>query len=120
LFNHSLRLVLLAQTKVANYTCGKPGTDKFEQFDFWTKDGKRTKVNYAFGRNSKEVKLQYLGKDTLNGAACFKVKFSNNYMLYIIPKGRKLQVTDSSGKYNKTFSWQYEGPVDGVGMFKIN
>jgi hypothetical protein len=103
--------------KVANYSFGKPGTDKYEHFDFWTKDGKPTEINYAYGKKRKEVKLQNLGKDRLNGSDCFKVKFTNNYVLYIIPHGQQLQVTDPSGKYNKTFSWEYEGPVNGIGTF---
>ena len=103
--------------KVANYSFGKPGTDKFEHIEFWTKDGIRTEINYAYGKDRKEVKLQYLGKGKINGSICFKVKFTNNYTLYIIPKGLKLQATDASGKYNKTFSWEYEGPVNGIGTF---
>lgn len=108
---------LTAQTKVANYSFGKPGSDKFEHFDFWTKDGKPTEINYAYGKGRKEVKLRHLGKDRLNGFACFKVKFANDYVLYLTPRGRQLQVTDASGKYNKTFSWEYEGPVNGIGTF---
>jgi hypothetical protein len=108
---------LTAQMKVANYSFGKPGTGKYEHLNFWTKDGKRTEITYSYGKDRKEVKLQHLGKDKLNGSACFKVKFNNDYVLYIIPRGRQLQVTDASGKYNKAFSWEYEGPVNGVGTF---
>lgn len=108
---------LTAQIKVANYSFGKPETDKYEHFDFWTKDGKPTEVNYAYGKDRKEAKLHYLGKDKVNGSPCFKVKFSNNYVLYILSKGQQLLVTDGSGKYNKTFSWEYEGPVNGIGTF---
>ena len=68
-------------------------------------------------KTEREVKLQYLGKDQLNGSSCFKVRFNNNYVLYIIPKERRLQVTDSKGKYKKTFSWEYKGPVNGIGTF---
>ena len=106
-----------AQLKVASYSFGKPGTDKYEHLAFWTNDGKRTVVNYAYGKEQKEVKLQYLGKDQVSRQICFKVQFTNNFVLYIIPKGRRLQVTDASGKYNKTFSWEYEGPVNGIGTF---
>jgi hypothetical protein len=108
---------LTAQIKLANYSFGKPWTDKYEHFDFWTKDGKPTEINYAYGKDQKEVKLQYLGKDSLKGSVCFKVKFTNSYMLYVIPRGQQLVVTDRSGKYKKIFSWEYEGPVNGIGMF---
>ena len=108
---------LMAQMKVAGYSFGKPGTDKYEHLEFWTKDGQRTEVNYAYGKDRKEVKLQYLGKDQVNGYTCFKVKFTNNYILYVIPKGLQLQVSDAICKYNKTFSWEYEGPVNGIGTF---
>jgi hypothetical protein len=108
---------LMAQMKVAGYSFGKPGTDKYEHLEFWTKDGQRTEINYAYGKDRKEVKLQYIGKDQVNGSTCFKVRFTNNYIIQIIPKGLQLQVTDASGNYNKTFSWEYEGPVNGMGTF---
>jgi hypothetical protein len=108
---------LMAQMKVAQYSFGKPGTDTYEHLEFWTKDGKRSEVNYAYGKDRKEVKLRYLGKGQLNGQTGFKVQFGNNYMLYIIPKRLQLQVTDANGKYNKIFSWEYEGPVNGIGTY---
>jgi hypothetical protein len=108
---------LAAQMKVANYSFGKPGTVKYEHLDFWIKEGKRTEIHYSYGKDRKEVKLQYLGKDKQNGSACFKVKFTNDYVLYIIPRGKQLLVTDASGKYKKTFSWEYEGPINGIGTF---
>jgi hypothetical protein len=108
---------LMAQTKVAQYSAGKRGTDKYENFGFWTKDGKRTEISYAYGKSRKEVKLQYIGKYQMNGQTAFKVRFTNNYILYIIPEGLKLQIKDGTGKYNKTFSWEYEGPVNGIGTY---
>jgi hypothetical protein len=108
---------LLAQIKVAGYSCGKPATDQYEHLEFWAKDGKRAELNYAYGKNRKEGRLQYLGRDQVKGSVCFKVRFDNNYILYIIPKGLQLLVIDGSGKYNKTFSWEYEGPVNGIGTF---
>src|SRR5689334_20687539 len=106
-----------AQLKVASYCYGKLQTDQYEHFDFWTKDGKRTDIQYSYGKSNKEVKLQYIGRDQINGASCFKVQFTNKYVLYIIPKGLQLKVTDATGKYNKTFSWEYEGPVNGIGTY---
>jgi hypothetical protein len=108
---------LSAQTKVANYCIGKYGTDKYEHFEFWAKDGKRTEINYSYGKDDKSVKLQYTGKDVINGDSCFKVSFATNYMLYIVIKGIHLLVVDADGKYNKTFSWEYEGPIDGIGTY---
>ena len=106
-----------AQLKVANYACGKPRTDTYEHFAFWTKDGNRTEISYSYGKNSKNVKLRYLGNDKLNGESTFKVQFSNNYVLFITPIGLRLKVTDSAGRYSKTFAWQYEGPVNGIGTY---
>lgn len=108
---------LISQTKVASYSCGKAGTDKYEHLEFWTKDGKRSEAKYTYGKDQREVKLQYLGIEKVNGNVCFKVQFINNYILHIIPKGLQLQVFDSNGKYNKVFSWEYEGPVNGIGTY---
>lgn len=108
---------LMAQMKVAGYSVGQPGTDKYEHLEFWTIDGHRAEISYAYGKDRKEVKLQYLGKVQVNSSICFKVKFPNNYVLYILPKELRLQVRDARGKYNRTFSWEYEGPVNGIGTF---
>jgi len=35
----------------------------------------------------------------------------------MIPLAAQLQVTDERGTYNKLFSWEYEGPVNGMGTF---
>jgi hypothetical protein len=106
-----------AQTQVANYHRGKYRTNSYESFSFWIKDNKRAEIHYSYGKNMKEVKLEYLGKDRINGQNCFKIRFPNNYTLYIIPKGFQLIVTDLPGKYNEIFSWQYEGPINGIGTY---
>jgi hypothetical protein len=106
-----------AQLKVANFSYGKFATDKYEHFEFWMKDGKRTDISYVYGKDSKENKLRYLGKDVINGDSCFKVQFSNKYILYVIPTGLVLKVTDVTGKYNRTFIWEYAGPVNGIGTY---
>ena len=105
------------QLKVANYSLGKFGTNKYEHFEFWTKDGKSTNISYAYGKGPKEVKLRFLGKDQINGDSCLKVEFSNKYVLYIIPNKLRLEITDSSGDYHKIFEWEYEGPVNGIGTY---
>jgi hypothetical protein len=106
-----------AQTKVANYSTGNYGAENYEEFSFWIKDGKRTEIEYTYGKDKKEVKLKYLGKGVLKSDTCFKLMFSNKYILYIIPQKLSLKVTDSIAKYVKTFSWRYEGPVNGIGTF---
>lgn len=105
----------LAQLKVAQYSYGKFDTDQFEKFEFWTKRRKHSEILYTYGRSVRKINLQYLGKSRINGDTCFKVQFSNKYVLYVIPSGLSLKVVDSSGKYNKAFSWQYEGPIEGRG-----
>jgi hypothetical protein len=107
-----------AQTqKVANYSYGQPGTAKYEHFSFWTQDGQRAELSYTYGKDRKEAKLTYLGLDKVNGKPAFKVQFPNKHILYIIPTGTTLRVTDNKLAAQKTYRWEYEGPVNGVGTF---
>ncbi len=106
-----------AQSKVANYSVGEDGTKEYEHFSFWVKDKHRARVTYSYDVDRKETTITYLGKTTYKNEPAFTVQFANHYILYIIPKGSQLQVFDSSGKYNKIFNWEYEGPVNGVGTF---
>lgn len=106
-----------AQSKVANYSYDKYGAAQYEQFSFRVKDNKRAEITYSYGKDPKEIKLQYMGKAQINGDSCFKVQFPNKYVLYVIAKDRVLKVVDADGKYNKTFKWEYEGPVNGIGTF---
>ena len=119
LLTPGLLLVVLAfsQTKVAAYSVGKPWTAHYESFSFWAVDGKRTTIDYEYGKDLKHVQLVYLAKDTINGQSCFKVKFSNGYVLYVVPVKQQLKVFDADGKYNKLFSWEYEGPINGIGTY---
>ena len=105
------------QEKVAQYAVGNYGKEGYEELSFWAKDGKRGVINYSYGKENRELTLHYLRRDTLNGEACFVVQFPNGYTLFVKPVGLTLQVTDAAGKYNKTFSWEYEGPVNGIGTF---
>jgi len=102
--------------KVANYSFGKLGTSEYEHFSFWEK-GSADGITYSFGKNDKEVKLKYLGKDKYEGKPCFKIQFPNSYILYIIPDKLDLKILDSAKRYSKTFSWEYEGPINGIGTF---
>ncbi|GAB4039319.1 hypothetical protein GCM10028774_40320 [Spirosoma jeollabukense] len=102
-----------AQTKVANYSYGKPGTDTYEQLSFWMKDGQKSSIDYTYGKDRKDVKLRYVGKYE----ASFQVRFPNNTTLTVNPKGTTLIVVNTKSNYAKTFVWEYEGPVNGIGTF---
>lgn len=105
--------------KVAQYSIGKRGSANFELIAFYTKKGRyHSKIEYTYGKNDKRVSLRYLGKVKVRGQAAFKVKFSNNYTLVIIPqKNLSLKIRDNKGRYSKTFGWHYEGPIEGRGTF---
>lgn len=106
--------------QAANFSTGKEGTKSYEHFSFYVQNGKRADIGYAYGkagRGGREIKLTYLGKDTLNGQSCFKVQFPNNQVLYIVPQKTYLKVVDEKGSYSKIFRWEYEGPVDGRGTW---
>lgn len=109
-----------AQMRVANFSTGKEGTKSYEHLSFYVADGARADITYAYGkagRGGEEIKLDYLGRDTLDGAAAFKIGFPNNQILYVIPQKTYLKIVDGKGKYNKIFRWQYEGPVGGRGTW---
>jgi hypothetical protein len=106
-----------AQVKVANYCFGKYGREDYENISFWIKNGKRTYIEYSYGSKPKEIRLRFLGKATVNGKTGMKVKFPNNYMLFITLNGSDLLIEDKSRKYIKTFTWEYEGPINGVGTY---
>lgn len=106
-----------AQTKVANYSYGKSGTDTYEHLSFWVKDGKRAAIYYAYGKDRKEAKLNYWGKIPAGSNSGFTIQFSNSHTLTIIPVGIALKVIDAVDKAPKKFAWEYEGPVNGIGTF---
>ncbi len=74
-------------------------------------------MTYSYGANDKEVKVAYMGVDTLKGESGFKLQFANGHILYVVPKGLSLKIVDSEGKYSKSFQWKYEGPVEVRGTF---
>jgi hypothetical protein len=103
--------------KVANYSYGKYGTPGYEHFSFSTKAGKRAQISYAYGKDGKEVVAKYAGTGVYKQKKCFKVELAGKSILYIVPIGQKLQVSDPAKNYVKMFNWEYEGPVNGMGTF---
>ncbi len=104
--------------KVANYSFGKYGTESYRHLSFWTENGKNAFIEYKHSKEATEVKLVNLGQTVFNGKKSIKVQFKNKHVLYITPNGFNLNVSDESGeKYFKTFTWEYEGPINGVGTF---
>lgn len=102
--------------QVANFSSGKRGTQGYEEFSFSVQNGK-IEISYTYGKDWKELKLDYLGTGTKNGSASFRVRFSNGFILNVVPRYSNLKIFDDRGKYSKTFSWQYDGPIDGIGTF---
>src|SRR3546814_6084951 len=72
-------------------------------------------IDYEYGADQKRVRLRAIGPDGNDEG--FAVRFPNGLVLDVVPQGTALHVSDRSGKYSKTFEWQYEGPVDGRGTF---
>jgi len=104
-----------AQNQVANYGFGQPGTASYEHFSFWIKDGRRTDLQYAYGKDRKDFQLRYAGPTRLHGQPGFKVRFLNGHALYLTLSGNVLKVATSPTAVPRTFAWEYEGPVNGVG-----
>lgn len=106
-----------AQATVANYAFGRPGTAAYEHFSLWVKDGRRADLSYAYGPARRKFRLRYLGPSRVSGQPGFKVQFSNGHTLYLTPSGTTLGVATSPTAPTKTFAWEYEGPVNGIGTF---
>jgi hypothetical protein len=104
-----------AQNRVANYGYGQPGTAGYEHFSFWTNNGRRSDIHYAYGKDRNDNPLRYGGPSRLGGQPGFKVRFESGRTLYVVPSGNVLLVRTSPTAAPKTFAWEYEGPVNGVG-----
>lgn len=125
LINSTLAIiVLLAATssaayaqKVANYFAGKPGTASYQGYSFWSINNKPAEVTFYKGAARKESKVTYNGKATYNGKSCFKMTLPDKSFFYVYPIGTKLAIVNAASKKIETFSWEYEGPVDGRGTF---
>jgi len=101
--------------QVANYGYGQPGTAGYEHFSFWTLNGRRSDVGYAAGANREDAQVRYAGPARVGGQPGFRVKFLDGHTLTIVPSGTTLRVRDATSAAPKTFVWEYEGPVNGVG-----
>ena len=101
--------------QVANYGYGQPGTAGYEHFSFWTLNGRRSDVGYAAGTNREDARVSYAGPARVGGQSGFQVRFLDGRTLYLTPSGNTLRVRDAAGAAPKTFRWEYEGPVNGVG-----
>lgn len=103
--------------KVASYSVSEYGNPKFENFSFWITDKNKPVIHYSYGKDDKEAKVEYLGKSKIGNTPCFKMLLNKTMILYAYQEKDKLRIKDLSGKYNKLFSWLYEGPVNGIGTF---
>lgn len=103
--------------KVASYSTGTPNEDSYENLAFWSENGERSFISYSYGADRKEAKITYAGKGNYKGIDCFKIQFANKLILFVMANGNELQVANASGNYLKTFKWEYEGPVNGIGTF---
>lgn len=102
--------------KVANYSVGKYSSPAYEHFSFWVDaDGKPLEIFYSMKDRNKETVFTYLGK-TADGKG-FKVKAPNGATSSIYVVGNNLRVVNNKTKRAKTFKWEYEGPVNGIGTF---
>ena len=100
----------------ANFETGTPGQADHEDFSFYLMQDGSKEVHYTYGADWKEVKLRYLGPKP-GAEPAFRVQFPNRLVLEVSVQGESLQVRSADGRYDKTFRWQYEGPVDGRGTF---
>lgn len=103
--------------KVANYFHGKQGTASYQGYSFWVKNGKPTEITFRGGSNRTESKVTSNGKATFNGKPALKMTFPSGKVFYAYPIGEKLAVVNAATRKIETFTWEYEGPVNGIGTF---
>lgn len=103
------------QAQVANYVARgaqTPGPD-YEQLAFWADAQGQRRVRYAWGEAPRSVELAVLP----GRPGGFALRFPNGLVLEAVPQGESLRLRDGSGRYDKLFEWQYQGPVAGRGTF---
>ncbi|RFZ81651.1 hypothetical protein DYU05_17640 [Mucilaginibacter terrenus] len=103
--------------KVANYAAGKPGTSSYRGYSFYLTGTKPTEISFRSGADRNESNVTYNGKATYNGKRCFKMTLTGNKVYYAYPVGDKLAIVNATSKKAETYTWEYEGPVDGRGTF---
>lgn len=103
--------------KVAKYFYGKPGMATYQGYSFWVKNGKPAEITFQGGTNLKESKVMNGGKVTFNGKTALKMTFPSGKVFYAYPIGEKLAVVNAATKKIETFTWEYEGPINGIGTF---
>ncbi|MEE1885751.1 hypothetical protein [Pedobacter flavus] len=104
--------------KVATYSTGTTGEENYESFGFWVNnEGEKDFITYNYGKDKTEAKITYAGLSNFKGVPCFKIQFANKLQLFVMINGNQLQIADNSGKYLKTFKWEYEGPINGIGTY---
>ncbi len=106
---------VLAETKVANFSFGKPHTENYVKFAFYIDDGKEAGVYRTEGKDLKETKGHLYAVGNTNNS--FKVEFEDKKIFIITTNGESLLISESAEKGTQIYKWEYEGPVDGVGTF---
>jgi hypothetical protein len=105
--------------RVASYSTGKPGTRDYEELSFSVDHRKdqRLGVTYAYGADRKELELVYLKPAAGSAPNAFDVLFPNGkvFKIEVLEKTKSLLFTGDGSKYRKTFTWEYQGPIDGIG-----
>lgn len=109
--------VAAAEMAVANFFAGTPGTRSYEGLSLWVTDdpGKPRRIDYRYGKDRKDIELAYLGSEPSQKSSAFTARFPDGRVFRISVRKTTLRVQGPS--YAKTFRWEYEGPVDGIGTF---
>ena len=83
-----------------------------------TKSGQQ--MTYAYKQHETGIRLEPIGKKRLDGQTVVLVRMAGVGQIYQIRRdraGQTLIMTSQDGRYRKTFTLGYEGPVNGVGTY---
>lgn len=110
---HTVFLCLLGLTgyaqSVAYYSSGVYGTKNYEQLEF----NKDKTCYYRYGSKDKEYQITYLGSRD----GIFNISLPGNIIASVYVNKDYIQLRSINGNYNRIFSWQYQGPVNGIGTW---
>lgn len=95
--------------RVAYFSSGTYGTKNYEQLEF----NKDRTCYYRYGSKNKEYQIIYLG--SRNGV--FNVTLPNNIIASVYVYKEYIEIKAIKGYYNRIFTWQYQGPSDGIGTW---